>query len=561
MKTIVARCGLALAPTLLWATAQAQTSAAPVDAGKALQESRPALPPAPRKPLAPQIDQQEDTPLALPPGQTLKVLTFRFDGAEFIAEADLQAVVAPFTGRALSMAEINTAADRITALYRSRGYLVARAYVPRQNASGGTLTLRIVIGRYGKVTLRNQSSVRDAQLGGYFAALADRPITRDELERAMLLVGELPGATLPKVSMAPGEAAGTSDLDIVVDQGRRYGGYATLDNHGSRYTGRNRLSVGASLYSPFHLGDTLDFSGMGSDGAGLRSGRLAYSAPLGSHGLRGELALGSTRYTLGDSYASLDAHGQARTVETSLFYPVRRTRQQTLTATLGFVDRELRDELRSAGQRTTRHLRAATAGLAQERYGTLFGRDAYASLSGSLTVGRLDIDEPDMKAANQAGANSVGRYGRASLSASGRIALTDTLSASASMSVQRAIHRNLDSSEQFSISGTRGVTAYREAISGDNGHLLHLELRHTLPAIADMTQALSLVADAGQISLHDASYAAADRVDLSDVGLGYSLSWRTLFVQAQVALVTGQRPVSLPRDGRVRGLLQAGAVF
>ena len=81
---------------------------------------------------------------------------------------------------------------RVTALYRSRGYLVARAYVPRQDASTGTLTIRVLVGQYGKVSVRNSSLVNDARIEGYFSRLGQgNAVHRDDLERAMLLVGDV----------------------------------------------------------------------------------------------------------------------------------------------------------------------------------------------------------------------------------------------------------------------------------------------------------------------------------------------------------------------------------
>ncbi|RDU95221.1 ShlB/FhaC/HecB family hemolysin secretion/activation protein [Trinickia dinghuensis] len=548
-------------PALLSAAAHAQ-SLPPIDAGKALQETKPALPPAEKQAPEPVIEQPEEPPLALPANQTLTVKAFRFEGAEFIPETDLQTAVASYKGRALSMADIEAAADRVTALYRSRGYLVARAYVPRQDANGGVLTLRVVVGKYGKVSIRNRSRVRDRQVEGDFSGLrGNQAVTREALERAMLLVGDLPGATLPTVSISPGQAPGTSDFDVAVGPGKRYGGYATFDNYGSRYTGDYRFSVGASLYSPFGLGDSLNFTGMSSTNAGLYDGRLAYSAPLGTSGLRGELAIGSTRYKLGDAFAPLDAQGYANSLEANFSYPIVRTRSQNLTATVNLVGRDMRDELGSVNQVTTRHLYAGTFGLTHERYGQLFGRNAYLTLTGGLTVGRLDIAEPAMKAANEAGADTVGGYGRADFSILGRLAVTDTLSASASLNLQRAIHRNLDSSEQLLISGTQGVLAYQEAGSGDNGYLANVNLRYALPRFAGVDHSVSVFADSAHVGLHDASYTTTDGATLQDVGIGYTASYRWLFARLLVAHAVGAMPASVPTHGRNRFLAQVAAQF
>ncbi|MBS1207800.1 MAG: hypothetical protein H6R19_198 [Proteobacteria bacterium] len=555
------RLALLVASLGLASPAFAQTPA-PYNAGNALKDAQPAQPQAPRKAPEPIILQQEESPLALPAGQTLTVNAFRFEGADFIPEALLQTRIASFKGRALSMAEIESAAGRITALYRERGYLVARAYVPRQDASAGTLTIRVLVGHYGKISIKNTSRLRDTVISPYFDQLTqDAAVSRTALERAMLLVSDLPGASLPKLSIAPGEVPGTSDFAVEVPTGTRATGYLYGDNYGSRYTGENRLNVGASLNSPFRLGDQLNFSGMASDGNGLLNGRLAYSLPLGSKGLRSEIAYGKTTYELGDSYRDLDATGHADTLETTFSYPLLRTRARNLSLSLNLANRQMRDELGAVDQVTHKRAQVATLGITHDSYGRLLNFDSYASVAANLTYGYLSISDESQKALNQSGANTAGHYSKANVSLLGRLALTEKLSTSSSLSLQKSLNRNLDSSEQLMISGTRGVMAYEQSVSGDNGYLFNAELRYTLPSLSGIEQSASLFYDTGRVHLQNADYTTSNGERLNDVGLGYQFSWKKLFVRTQVSQAIDSWPSSVPRDDRTRFLLQAGLVF
>lgn len=552
---------LILASLGLSTTALAQTPPT-YNAGSAMKDAQPVQPSAPRKAPEPLIIQTEDKPLALPAGQTLTINAFHFEGADFIPEAELQAALESFKGRALSMAEIEAAAGRITALYRERGYLVARAYVPKQDASSGTLTIRVLVGRYGKVSITNRSLVGDGVIAGYFGKLQpEAAVSRSALEHAMLLVGDLPGATLPKLTIAPGEAPGASDFEVEVESGKRFAGYLYADNYGSRYTGETRLSVGANLNSPFKLGDQLNFSGMASDGSGLLNGRLAYSLPLGSSGLRGEVAYGKTTYALGDSYADLDATGHANTLETTFSYPLQRSRTENLTLSLNLASRQMRDELAAVAQVTHKQAQVATFGVTHERYGQLFGFDTFASASGSLSYGYLTISDEAQKALNQAGANTAGHYSKANISLLGRLALSEKISATSSLSLQHSLNRNLDSSEQLMISGTRGVMAYEQSVSGDNGYLFNAEVRYALPGIFGFEHSASLFYDTGRVHFQNGDYTTTNGQHLSDVGLGYQLSWKTLFVRAQVAQAIESWPAAMTRDDRTRLLAQVGMTF
>jgi hemolysin activation/secretion protein len=532
--------------------------------GDALREAQPPRPPAPSQPPAPVIVEQPERPMNLPAGETLAVREFRVEGAETIPPAELQAVLDPYRGRALSMAEIEQAAGKITALYRSRGYLVARAYVPRQDASAGTLVIRVLVGTYGKLAFKNRSLVRDGTIGGVFAPLqAGKAVSREDLERAMLLVGDMPGAALPRLTISPGDAPGTSDFDVEVGESKRFTGYVLGDNQGSSYTGRNRLSAGLDINSPFGIADKLSLNLMGTEGGGLDNGRLAYSFPLTASGLRLELAAARTTYHLGGDYSDLEAKGRARTVEATFSYPLLRSREQNLSLSLNLASRHLRDEVGVAESIDNKTAKVATFGVQHERWGDLLGRPGYTNLGAAVSYGHLDIADPAQQAINKAGADTAGDFAHLNLRLAANMEVAKGWTASAALSLQKALrNKNLDGSEQMSISGPNGVRAYREWVSGDNGYLLNAEVRYALPAPEGLTHSVGVFADLGRAWLQNAAYAATSHgVRLSDVGVGYQARYGSLFGRVQVARAIGSRPQEIARDGRTRVLVQAGVVF
>lgn len=553
-----------LAPGLALAQAAPALSLPHYDIGDALKEAQPPRPVPPAHAPAPQIVSPVERPLSLPAGQTLFVREFRLEGTELIADSELQALLAPYQGRELTLAQIQEAAGQVTSLYRSHGYPVARAYVPRQDASDGVLRMQVLVGRYGQFTLNNQSPVDDGVISRVFAPLAasEAPVERVGLERAMLLVGDMPGAQLPKLTIAAGQAPGTSDISVDVPAGRRVGGYLLADNGGSRYTGKNRLSAGVEVNSPFGMADKLAFDGMATAHGRLLNGRLAYAFPLAANGLRAELAAGHTTYELGADYKDLDATGKANTVEGTLSYPLLRSRERSLYLSFNLAAKRLRDEIGAAALVNAKTATVGTLGLRYEAWSGWLGRSAYGSLAGGISYGHLSLDEAQ-RALNRAGANTQGRYARLNLALTTSLALTQNWSATATLSAQKALlGKNLDSSEQMSISGGRGVKAYGETVSGDNAYLLNLELRAALPAVQaapGLGHSVGLFADAGRAYLQNGAYALSNGVSLSDVGLGYYLNYKALTGRLQLARATGPRIAG--HDGRTRLLVSLGMFF
>ncbi len=378
----------------------------------------------------------------------------------------------------------------------------------------------------------------------------------------MLLVSDMPGATLPRLTVSPGETQGTSDFDIDVGEAPRIGGYVLGDNHGSRYTGRNRLSAGLDINSPFGIADRLSFNLMGAPGGGLDNGRLAYSFPLAANGLRVELAASRTTYHLGSDYSDLEARGRAHTVEATLSYPLLRSREQNLSLSLNLAARRLRDEIGAVDSVNDKHSKVATFGVQHEAWGNFFGRAGYTNLSAGLTYGHLGIDDPAQQVLNKAGANTMGSFARLNLRLAANLELAKDWSANGTVSLQKALrNKNLDGSEQMGISGPNGVKAYREWVSGDNGYLVNLEVRYALPAQDGLVHSLGLFTDIGRAYLQNGDYAASNGVRLSDVGVGYSARYKSLFARVQVARAVGPRPQEFVRDGKTRVLLQAGVLF
>jgi hemolysin activation/secretion protein len=256
-STLVARGSVI--PILLAATsaALAQTTTPVVpqynigDAVRQADEARRAAPPSPTGvPVLPRLVEPQ---LTLADKSTLFVRRFAIEGPGLVAEAEIRAILGPYENRKLTLAEIYDAADKITTLYRNQGYLLAKAYVPAQDARRGVLRIKIVPGKYGAVTLKNESRVRDFFLQGVIdhALATSAYIHRDSLERAMLLISDLPGAAVPRVTIASGRQPETSDFAFDVPRGPLIDGYLLADNFGSPYTGRGRVSGGFNVGAIF----------------------------------------------------------------------------------------------------------------------------------------------------------------------------------------------------------------------------------------------------------------------------------------------------------------------
>lgn len=106
------------------------------------------LPPSQELLQSPPSTPTTTTP-TLPPGEVSKTFTVeRFDvvGSTVFSSEELDVVLAPFTNRPLTLAELLQARSAITQLYIDSGYITSGALIPPQTIKGGVATIQVVEG-------------------------------------------------------------------------------------------------------------------------------------------------------------------------------------------------------------------------------------------------------------------------------------------------------------------------------------------------------------------------------------------------------------------------------
>lgn len=514
--------------------------------GDAVRDTNVAKPPVQQaEPPAPVIIQEEETPLSLAEGEKIAVRDFRVEGAEFLDASAVSALLQPYRNRELNINEIRQAANKITVYAREQGYMVARAYVPKQNIQDGVLLIKVIAGKYGKFQMKNSSPVNDARLQGMFEQAKNKSeiVTKEGLERSILLVNDTPGALMPRVSISAGAEPGTSDFLVETEAADRVQGYAMVDNYGSRFTGENRVTGEVYINSPFGIGDRISLKGTTTKAAGLQNARAAYEFPLNNDGLRLEVAAAKTTYKLGDEYVSLEATGEAEMYSARLSYPIKRTREDSIYLSLDVTNKQLKDSYFSGASTTAKQENVATLNLQRETYGSLFGLFAYSNVNVGAAFGHLDFDDKALEAAS----DTAGNFSKLNVSFFGNLALTEKWSLETTAQVQDSLGKRLDGVEQFSVSGPAGIKSYPDGVTGDKGYLLGAELKYAINPGADISHTVGVFANYGSVKLAGKPYLyvfngavhLADKLNISDLGLAYYLSSKKYFGRLQVAKTTG----------------------
>lgn len=548
-------CAIVLAGT---ATAQLALAQVLPDAGQLLNEHQQTRPSEPRSTQPPAAIELPSGTSGRPTDSGLRVQlkAIRFSGDTELAEAEnLQELTKPVLGKTLDHAGLQQLVESLTRYLRGRGYVLARAYLPRQDLTDGELEIALIKGRLQSGTSRievqgdtRSSPERLRQIAA--AALPEGKVLRaEDLERALLLINDQPGVSAQS-ALDVGTEPGTSRLLINAKRGPLVSGGVSADNYGNRSTGTARANAQVSLNDPLGIGDQFSLGLSKSTSTDIVG--ASYSLPLNASGLRLNAAGSYLRYEVDqEQFRPLDLRGNARSGSLGLSYPLIRSRLQNLDLSATYEHKALEDEALGINLRD-RELNNVILGMSGNRFDSLAGGGVTEAML-ALTLGELDLSgNRDDQFADRVGAGSDGSFHKLNL----RLSRLQSLGAGSPWTLFGGLSAqwsgdNLDSSEKFLLGGPAGVRAYPVGeASGDQGWLATLELRRNidlnLPGV--VLQGLGFV-DSGRIWLHQDPWPGSinnagdtNRYDLHAVGVGANLWAGSFSLRTAVARTLDNNP-------------------
>ena len=274
---------------------------------KSLRRSLPSeLPP---KPEAPEIStKHRSVPEAPEGGPTFFIRKIKLTGNTVISDEILMPLVDLGEGRDVNLSILNAMADEVSAFYATKGYLLARVFVPNQEIKDATVEMVISEGRINKVLVRGNKKLSKEKLKQRMKMVQEEPVLREQtLERVLLELNELMGVKVRAV-LKPGDLPGTSDLVMDVTESRPYTFSFDSDNFGSRYTGPVRFGLSMTYANIFTLGDQFATRWTRSE-YGQDSYTPFYTVPINSYGTRMKVAYTFLENELKDSLEYLAAGG------------------------------------------------------------------------------------------------------------------------------------------------------------------------------------------------------------------------------------------------------------
>jgi len=414
---------------------------------------------------APEV-KEELPPAPTAPGGNEKIPVKKINviGATLVPEQEIKNIVLPLENQQPTLKDLQKAADMITDLYRQRGYITSRAYMPPQKIVEGIVEIRVVEGITGDIEVKGNRYFKSALLKSKIPLKKGQPFNYNILRKGLSRINEQPDR-FARTVLTPGKEPGATDIVLEVkDRLPLHFGFDG-DNYASRYIGKQRYAINLSYNNLLGLDDKIAFKYQMAQHGAFFLKNISYNLPVDSNlGVGGFASL--SRVKLGQDLEDSGAYGKTQIYGLFATQALVTEEKWSLNLNLGF---DYKDIANYQANTITSHdnLRVAKLGL---------DADATDNFGRTILSNELDFGVPNIMGGLRE------KDPKASRSGAGGTFIKDTINLlrmqkmpfSSNLLWKNQIQLTpyiLASAEQFQIGGISNVRGYPPAEAvGDRGY-------------------------------------------------------------------------------------------
>lgn len=263
---------------------------------------------------------------AVPASGAIDVGAITFDGLQGLTERDFSDIVARYIGRSLGADDLIRLTEEIGSRARGRGYVFASASIVPQRLAAGVLKIRYDPGVLEAVRIDgdDNSAVRAA-----LAPLIGKPARMNEVERRLLVAGDIDGVTILRSAFVREDGHGTLVVKTHATQSRIR---AVLENDSTAPIGPEQLRLDADINGVFSSDDafTVTYVTTPFEPDELQYVRTGYSKRVSRDGTEVAVAVAASSTRPGAYLDAFDIAGDSVSATISLLHPLHRRRNASL---------------------------------------------------------------------------------------------------------------------------------------------------------------------------------------------------------------------------------------
>jgi len=179
-------------------------------------------------------------------------------GIAILQQEDFRDKLQPYWGKPATMATLSRISRDVIDYYRREGFPVVNVVVPRQTVRDGVVQFVVTEARVGKVIVEGAKWFNPDKFKDEVSLREGDKVDGDQLQEDVRWLNQNPFRQT-ELAFQPGEAPGTTDVILGVNDRMPLRFFFTYDNYGIDLTGKNRLSTGFNFGNMFNLDQQLNF--------------------------------------------------------------------------------------------------------------------------------------------------------------------------------------------------------------------------------------------------------------------------------------------------------------
>ncbi|MCX5692198.1 MAG: BamA/TamA family outer membrane protein [Candidatus Omnitrophica bacterium] len=293
-------------------------------------------------PQAPQVVQEpQQEPQRFQSNEKTLINQINVTGVTFISEKEVNDIISQYQNKEITMNDLQKAADMITDIYRKKGYITSRAYLPPQKIENNTVEIRIIEGTMGDVDVKGNRYFKTDLFKKKIGLKKGEPFNYNILRGNLSKINQYPDRKA-KAILAPGKEAGQTDVSLEVKDNLPIHISFDWDNYGSKYIDKQRYQAVLTHNNFLGFDDILTLQYQFGQKHDLqeqhdyyRLASVRYLFPLNDRTDIGFYAARS-KLTLGKEFETLKARGKSEIYSLYSNYTMIKDENLTLTMNTGF---------------------------------------------------------------------------------------------------------------------------------------------------------------------------------------------------------------------------------
>ena len=408
--------------------------------------------------------------------QAIPIKRIEVIGSTIFDTDKLEPIIKPLEGKEVTEEQLTNAANAITQLYVSNGYVTSQALYTPQSVVDGVAKIQVLEGKVEKIEVVGVNALNPDYVRSRTELGIGTPLNTNNLEDQLRLLRADPNFTSVDASLKAGSKAGLSILMITVVEANQLAGSVSFDNFSPPAVGSERMGVGLNYRNLFGLGDVFTANYYRTTTGGSNQYDFGFSIPVNPMNGTVSLRFAPSNYRITQSpFDAFNIRGNNEVYAATYRQPLMRTPREEFALSLGYEYQR--------GQTFLFNDLAVPFGIGPESDGTSrtsvfkFGQD-YTSRD---TEGAWSLRSQFSLGTGLFGATFVTDPSAAFFSWLGQIQRVQVLGTDTiligSLDTQLSADPLLPS-QQFVIGGGQSLRGFRQnARSGDNGIRFSVESR------------------------------------------------------------------------------------